>query len=58
MEEKHHATNPPHDLYQQAIELAYQAFIEPSDDHIDAVHQRLIFNLRTGLAAQSAVTVH
>lgn len=50
--------NARDDLYQEAIDLAYMTFSDPSDEHIEAVHQRLLFNQRAGLKAQGAVTLH
>jgi len=46
------------ELQDQAIDLALQAFNEPTDAHIDAVQERLIWNAQHGLGEQGAVTIH
>lgn len=46
------------ELQDQAIDLALQVFNEPTDAHINAVQERLIWNARHGLSAQGAVTLH
>lgn len=47
------------DLQEQAEDLALRAFGEDaSDEHIDAVFERLAYNWRCGLDWAGAVTVH
>ena len=45
-------------LFDQAVDLAYQAFAEPDDEHILCVYSRLIWNYQRGLGEAGAVTVH
>tara|TARA_R100000655_G_scaffold64330_1_gene102848 strand:+ start:668 stop:865 length:198 start_codon:yes stop_codon:yes gene_type:complete len=45
-------------LFDLAVDLAYQAFEEPSDDHIKGVYLRLVINHQWGLGDSGAVTVH
>jgi len=47
------------ELLEQAEELAVSAFGDnASDEHVDAVYERLAFNWRMGLDSAGAVTVH
>lgn len=41
-----------------AIELAYQTFEQPTDEHILAVFHRLAWNWRYGMGAVGATTLH
>lgn len=45
-------------LFDEAVDLAYQAFDDPSDDHIQTVFARLALNHDWGLGSAGAVTVH
>lgn len=46
------------ELLDQAFDLAYAGFKTPSDDHIEAVYERLLFNHEHGLGADGALTLH
>lgn len=46
------------ELLDQAFHLAYAGFKTPSDDHIEAVYERLLFNYEHGLGADGALTLH
>ncbi|KAA0910660.1 hypothetical protein [Pusillimonas sp. ANT_WB101] len=45
-------------LFDQAADLVYQAFADPTDDHIECVYLRLVFNHLGGAGDAGAVTVH
>ena len=46
-------------LYARATDLAYNAFgQDTSDDHIEAVFERLVMQWRWGAGVDGAVTVH
>lgn len=46
-------------LFDQALDLAYERFGEgTTDDHVEAVCDRLVLNWQWGLDAAGAVTVH
>ena len=45
-------------LHDAALELAYRYFDEPTDDHIEAIFERLEHNYWRGLGMEGAVTVH
>ena len=46
------------DLFETAVNLAYQAFDNVTDDHVQAIYDRLVWNAYVGLDVQGAVTVH
>ena len=46
------------EVKEEALMLAFSAFEDPSDDHIEGVYQRLLFNYAYGLGSDGAVTVH
>lgn len=46
------------DLYDLAVEFALDTFADPTEDHVDAVLERLDFNERHGQGLAGAVTVH
>lgn len=60
--ELHHAPMDEHvadALYERATDLAYAAFgQDTSDDHIDAVYERVVVNWLWGAGVDGAVTVH
>ena len=46
-------------LFERATDLAYNAFgQDTSDDHIDAVYERVVVNWLWGAGVDGAVTVH
>lgn len=46
-------------LFERATDLAYAAFgQDTSDDHIDAVYERVVVNWLWGAGVDGAVTVH
>lgn len=46
-------------LYERATDLAYAAFgQDTSDDHIDAVYERVVVNWLWGAGVDGVVTVH
>ncbi|MEZ2742649.1 hypothetical protein ACBP93_08460 [Paenalcaligenes hominis] len=46
------------ELMERALDLACRYFENPTDDHIDAVFNRLAWNALRGECDQSAVTMH
>lgn len=46
------------DLLELAINTAYQAFKHVTDDHVQGVFERLVWNCTHGLGNAGAVTVH
>ena len=46
------------ELFELAVDMAYQAFEAVTDDHVQGVYERLIWNASVGLEAHGAVTVH
>jgi len=46
------------ELEDQAIDLALTVFSEPTDEHIEAIQERLIWNAKHGLGTEGAVTLH
>tara|TARA_A100000171_G_scaffold51286_2_gene65162 strand:- start:1034 stop:1195 length:162 start_codon:yes stop_codon:yes gene_type:complete len=46
------------ELFEKAVELAYQSFEEPTDLHVEWVFGRLVFNWRTGAGTAGATTLH
>lgn len=47
------------ELFDQALDLAYQRFgQDTTDDHVEAVCDRLVIHWQWGLDAAGAVTVH
>ncbi|HCN72324.1 MAG TPA: hypothetical protein DIS96_11650 [Pusillimonas sp.] len=46
------------ELYEYAIYLARRAFGEPTDDHIDGVFDRLLFNESYGIGPSGVTTLH
>jgi hypothetical protein len=45
-------------LFDHATDLAYQAFDDPTDEHIVAIYMRLLINHLWGCDDMGAVTVH
>lgn len=45
-------------LFDLAVDLAYQAFAEPDDEHVMCIYSRLLWNWQRGLGDDGAVTVH
>jgi len=45
-------------LFHQAIDLAYQHFKDPTDDHIETVFDRLALNYKWGIGNDGCVTIH
>ncbi len=45
-------------LFDQAVELAYQAFADPDDEHVMCIYSRLLWNWQRGVGDDGAVTVH
>ena len=45
-------------LFERAANLAYKAFDDVTDDHVEAVYHRLVLNHQWGAADAGAVTVH
>ena len=45
-------------LYDEAVDLAFRHFEDPTDEHIDWIRERLILNWSWGLGFAGAVTVH
>jgi len=45
-------------LFSHAADLAYDAFADTTDDHIEGVFARLVLNHAWGLGDEGAVTVH
>jgi hypothetical protein len=45
-------------LFARATDLAYQAFEDATDDHIETIYHRIVFNHRCGAGEAGAVTVH
>lgn len=54
----HNADMNHHQLLALAIQLTYDTFPEPSDEHIIAVFHRLAWNWRYGMGTAGAVTLH
>ena len=55
---------PPHNramnheaMFEQAVQLAYETFDDPTDDHITGVYAQLVWGLTHGVQIDS-VTVH
>ena len=46
------------DLHDEAVELAFGFFANPTDDHIATIHARLEFNRMCGLGSEGALTIH
>jgi len=46
------------DLLNEAFDLAYEAFEAPTDEHIEWVFERLLFNSAVGVGMAGAVTIH
>ena len=46
------------DLFERAVSAAYNTFKQASDDHIQGVFERLVWNHVRGLALHGATTVH
>ncbi|NYT59448.1 hypothetical protein H0A65_11010 [Alcaligenaceae bacterium] len=46
------------ELFELAVNLAHQAFSPCSDEHVEGVYARLIWNALRGLDSHGAVTVH
>ena len=46
------------ELFEQAVEMAHQAFERVTDDHVEGVYARLVWNACRGLTSHGAVTVH
>ena len=46
------------EIKEEALMLALSAFDDPSDDHIEGVYERLLFNYAYGLGSDGAVTIH
>ena len=46
------------ELYEYATHLARSAFGEPTDDHIDGVFDRLLFNESYGIGPFGVTTLH
>ncbi|NYT76537.1 hypothetical protein H0A71_06000 [Alcaligenaceae bacterium] len=45
-------------MLELAIDIAYQAFTEPTDDHVDGVYARLQFGAQRGESPALAASVH
>lgn len=50
--------NQVEELVEEAISLAFSAFDEPSDGHIDCIFERLSINFLWGLGDAGVTTVH
>lgn len=46
------------ELLNEAFDLAYEAFEAPTDEHIEWVFERLLFNHAVGVGMAGAVTLH
>ena len=46
------------ELLNEAFALAYEAFEAPTDEHIEWVFERLLFNWRVGAGGTGAITLH
>lgn len=46
------------EIYEAAVDLAFHAFTNPSDDHVQGVFERLLFNAYRGDGASGAITIH
>lgn len=46
------------ELQDQAIDLVLKVFNEPTDAHINAVQERLIWNAQHGLGIQGSIAIH
>ncbi|ROT45028.1 hypothetical protein [Pusillimonas sp. NJUB218] len=46
------------ELIDEAFDLAYEAFEAPTDEHIEWVFERLLFNRAIGVGMAGAVTLH
>lgn len=46
------------ELEDLAVDLALAAFKDPVDEHIQAIHERLVWNAQHGLGDQGATTIH
>lgn len=45
-------------LFDEAVDLAYQAFDAPTDDHAECIYVRLKLNADWGVGNDGAVTIH
>jgi len=45
-------------LFERAVNLAYRSFVDPTDDHIEAIYHRLVLNHQWGAGDAGAVTMH
>lgn len=46
------------ELEDLAVDLALAAFDDPTEGHIEAIHERLVWNALRGFGADGAVTLH
>lgn len=46
------------DLHDEAVDLAFRHFEDPTDEHIECIRARLEYNYWSGLGNEGAVTVH
>ena len=46
------------ELEDLAVDLALAVFDDPTEDHIAAIQERLVWNAQRGLGADGATTVH
>lgn len=45
-------------LLDVAVDLAYDVFDDVTDEHIEAIYERLVFNLKHGVGFEGATTRH
>lgn len=46
------------DLFEAAVDMAYSAFKQVTDDHVLSVYERLVWNQAHGLGLHDVVTLH